>query len=60
MSMEQSIESQSIIKSPSTIGSIFICMGFLFFYIAVKYMIIPMGFITIPRSHESWIYRIFG
>ena len=42
MSMEQSIESQSIIKSPSTIGSIFICMGFLFFYIAIKCMVIPL------------------
>jgi hypothetical protein len=47
-------------KKQSTIGSIFICVGFLFFYVAIKYMIIPMGYITIPRSHESWIYRIFG
>jgi hypothetical protein len=58
--MEQTTESQPFIKRQSMIGSIFICMGFLFFYIAIKYMMIPMGFITIPRSHESWIYRIFG
>jgi len=58
--MERTTESHSFLKKQSKIGSIFICMGFLFFYIAVKYMIIPMGFITIPRSHESWIYRIFG
>jgi hypothetical protein len=58
--MQQTLENQSFMKKGSTIGSIFICMGFLFFYIAIKYMIIPMGYITIPRSHESWIYRIFG
>jgi len=58
--MEQTTESQPFIKKQSTIGSIFICMGFLFFYIAIKYMIIPMGFISIPRSHESWLYKLFG
>jgi len=58
--MEQSIESQSFIKRPSTIGSIFICMGFLFFYIAIKFVVIPLGYISIPRSHESWLYKLFG
>jgi hypothetical protein len=58
--MEQTTESQPFIKRQSTIGSIFIIMSFLFLYIAIKYMMIPMGFIMIPRSHESWLYRIFG
>ena len=58
--MEQTIESQPFIKRPSTIGSIFICMGFLFFYISIKYMVIPLGYIVIPRSHESWLYKLFG
>ena len=58
--MEQTTESQTFIKKQSTIGSIFICMGFLFFYVAIKYMIIPMGFISIPGSNGSWLYRLFG
>ena len=58
--MQQITESQPFMKKGSTIGSIFICMSFLFLYIAMKYMIIPMGFITLPRSHESLLYRIFG
>jgi hypothetical protein len=58
--MQQTLENQSFMKKGSTIGSIFIFMSFLFFYLAIKFMMIPMGFIAIPRSHESWLYKLFG
>ena len=58
--MEQTTGGQPLMNKQSTIGSIFIFMGFLFFYIALKYMIIPMGFISIPGSNGSWIYQLFG
>jgi len=51
--------SQSLLKKESTIGSIFIFLGSLIFYVAIKYMI-AMGLVTIPKSYEGWLYRILG
>jgi hypothetical protein len=58
--MQNIIESQSFMRKDSTKGGICLFLGFLFFYVAIKFMIIPMGLITIPRNYGSWLYVIFG
>ncbi len=58
--MQNIIESQSFMSRDSTKGGICLFMGFVFFYVAIKFMIIPMGLITIQRNYGSWLYMIFG
>ena len=58
--MQNIIESHSFMKKDSTKGGICLFLGFLFFYVAIKFMIIPMGLITIQRNYGSWLYMLFG
>jgi hypothetical protein len=58
--MQNITESQSFIRKDSTKGGLCLSLGFLFLYVAIKFMVIPMGLIKIPRNYGSWVYMIFG
>ena len=58
--MQSITGSESVMRKDSTKGGICLSLGFLFFYIAIKFMVIPMGLLTIPRNYGSWLYMIFG
>jgi hypothetical protein len=58
--MQNIKESQSFIRKDSTKGGICLSLGLLFLYVAIKFMVIPMGLITVPRNYGSWLCMIFG
>ncbi len=58
--MQNITENQSFMRKDSTKGGIYLSLSFLFLYVAIKFMVIPMGLITIPRNYGSWLYMIFG